>query len=84
MVAETHNHVHLDTEDIIALITFHRAADNPAQLTLAECGYDGDLGLMELVDLLGEEYGERCLAPIAPEDLQDQMTVGELIALLCA
>lgn len=84
MVAETHSHVPVEAEDIIALITIHSESDDPAQLTLAECGYDGDLGLMELVDMLGEEYGERSLAPIASEDLHDQMTVGELIALLRA
>ena len=83
MVAEAHSHMRVDIDDLIALVTSHIDADKPADLTLAACGYEGDLGLIALIDLLGEEYGERTLTPVSFEDLHDQMSVGELVELLC-
>ena len=83
MVAETHtHHDHIDPDDILTLLAGHLDNDDPATLTLADCGLRDDADLFHLVDLLAEEYGERCLTSIDPDDLEPDTTVTELITML--
>ncbi len=83
MVAETHSHRdRIDPDDIIALLAADSDSEEPVDLTLADCGFDGDLGLFDLVALLAEEYGERTLAPVSVDDLDSEMTLAQLIELL--
>ncbi len=80
MVAETHSHHdRIDPDDIVALLAGHIDTDDPASLTLADCGFHDEGDLFDLVDLLAEEYGERCLTPIDPDDLTPEVTLAELI-----
>ncbi len=83
MVAETHSHHdRIDPDDIVALLAGHLDNDDPATLTLADCGFHDDADLFDLVDLLAEEYGERCLTSIDPDDLGAHTTLAEVITLL--
>ena len=80
MVAETHtHHDRIDPDDVLALLAGHVNIIDPAQTTLADCGFDGDLGIVELAELLAEEYGERALSPFDLDDLDDHMTLAALI-----
>ena len=83
MVAETHNHHdRIDPDDVVSLLVADADHDDPRALTLRECGFEGELGLCDLLALLAEEYGERALPPIAVEDLDSDLTIAELVALL--
>lgn len=83
MVAETHSHHdRLDPDDIAALLAGHLDTDDPTTLTLADCGFHDDADMFDLVDLLAEEYGERCLTSIDPDDLDPHTTLAEVITLL--
>jgi hypothetical protein len=83
MVAETHSHHdRIDPDDVLALLAGHLDTEDPSALTLADCGIHDDGDLYDLVDLLAEEYGERCLTPIDIDDLNPRVTVAELVDLL--
>lgn len=83
MVAETHTHHDaLDPDDVLALLAGHLESVDPATTTIADCGFVGDLGIDDLAAVLAEEYGERALTPLDAEELDDQMTLAELLEVL--
>lgn len=83
MVAETHSHHdRIDPDDIVALLAGHLDNDDLTALTVADCGFRDNADIFDLVDLLAEEYGERCLTSIDPDDLDPDTTLTELIAML--
>ena len=84
MVAETHSHDEDVTfADVAAFVLVELgglgAEADPRRTTLADCGYELTLEIVDLVTLVGEEFGERTLSVVDVDELDSDTLVGDLI-----
>jgi hypothetical protein len=87
VVAETHTH--RDAPSAAEVLEFLADAsgiadlpDRAGELTVAACGFEGELGIDDLLGLLGEEYGERTISPDVDDDheeLHDRLTAAAFV-----
>jgi hypothetical protein len=89
VVAETHSHGDADfgaalrfvVEDLGGL-ELGATHEERASVTLADCGFDTTLGIVELLGLLADELGERSLADdeLDLDEVDGATTVESLLA----
>ncbi len=88
MVAETHSaYDDLAKSDVVDFILNVVAkldldAAPGATTTLAHCDVRSNADVVELAELVSEEYGERTLLGIELEEIDETCTVAEFVAML--
>lgn len=88
MVAETHSaYADLTTADVVDYVLntiagLDRDAEAGATTTLSDCGIETGPEVLELAEMVGEEYGERTLVGIDIDDIDSSWTVTEFVTTL--